>query len=87
VENVLVGLAVLACPVGMGLMMWLMMKRMRGGSERREEVASGRDLDALRDEHRRLGVEIAEFERSQGSNGSAASRGSRTVAERNDPAG
>jgi hypothetical protein len=87
VENVLVGLAVLACPVAMGLMMWFMMRGMRGGSERRADLASARDLDALRIEHRRLGADIAELERSEGSNGSAPSRGSRAARERDRPAG
>lgn len=51
--EVLVAVAVLACPVGMGLMMWFMAKGM--GGERRRPAASPEDL---RSEHERLGREI-----------------------------
>ena len=57
-EGVLVALAILACPVGMGLMMWVMSKGMR--SDRAKQPL---DLDDLRDEHRRLGEGI---ERAEG---------------------
>lgn len=56
-EGVLVALAILACPVGMGLMMWFMAKGRRGGKH--EEP---RDLGDLRDEHRRLGEQIEHLE-------------------------
>jgi hypothetical protein len=56
-EGVLVALAILACPVGMGLVMWFMAKAMRG--ERAEQPMG---LDDLRDEHRRLGEEIERLE-------------------------
>jgi hypothetical protein len=59
-ESVLVGLAVLACPVGMGLMMWFMAKGMRSGSKPDREAAS---LEELQAEHRRLGAEIERLER------------------------
>jgi hypothetical protein len=60
-ETVLLSLAVLACPVGMGLMMWFMAKGMRSGSgQRREDSPS---LDELQAEHRRLGAEIERLER------------------------
>ncbi len=53
----LLSLAFLACPVGMGLMMWFMAKGMR-----REPTASdpraGASVEQLREEHRRLGAEI-----------------------------
>jgi hypothetical protein len=59
-ESVLLGLAVLACPVGMGLMMWFMAKGMRSGSGSRDE---SRSLEELQAEHRRLGAEIDRLER------------------------
>ena len=55
--EVLLALAVLACPVGMGLMMWFMARGM--GGERRRPVAS---LEDLRSEHERLGREIEGLE-------------------------
>lgn len=62
-ESVLLGLAVLACPVGMGLMMWFMAKGMRSGSRTdRERPASVQELQA---EHRRLGAEIERLEREE----------------------
>lgn len=59
-ENVLLGAAVLACPVGMGLMMWFMAKGMRQGSTGSPGEAS---IEELRAEHRRLGQEIEQLER------------------------
>jgi hypothetical protein len=59
-ESVLVGLAVLVCPVGMGLMMWFMAKGMRSGSK--PDAKPTTSLEALQAEHRRLGAEIARLE-------------------------
>jgi len=59
-ESVLLGVAVLACPVGMGLMMWFMAKGMRSGSKTDRERTSVEELQA---EHRRLGAEIERLER------------------------
>jgi hypothetical protein len=60
-ESVLLALALLACPVGMGLMMWFMAKGMRPGSKADAKAAiSVEDLQA---EHRRLGAEIERLER------------------------
>jgi hypothetical protein len=59
VENVLLGLAALACPVGMGLMMWFMAKGARK-RERADEAPA--NLEDLRAEHRRLGAEIDRLE-------------------------
>jgi len=60
-ESILFGLAFLACPVGMGAMMWFMARGMRG--KRQEEPEAS--LPGLREEHRRLGVEIERVERRQ----------------------
>lgn len=57
-ESVLLGLAFLACPVGMGAMMWFMARGMRG--KRKEEQPAS--LEGLREEHRRLGTEIERVE-------------------------
>ncbi len=58
-ETILLGAAALACPVGMGLMMWFMAKGMR-----RKDAAPGEPmgLDELRTEHDRLGAEIERLE-------------------------
>lgn len=56
--EVLLTLAILACPVGMGLMMWFMAKGM-GGNRGAAAVTS---LDELQAEHQRLGGEIERLE-------------------------
>ena len=57
-DGILLGVAALACPVGMGLMMWFMARGMRG---KRDDGAPA-SLDALREEHQRLGNEISRLE-------------------------
>jgi hypothetical protein len=59
-EGILIGLAALACPVGMGVMMWFMARGMRPKEERPTMPPS---LDALREEHRRLGDEIERLQK------------------------
>ena len=56
--DALVALAFLACPAGMGLMMWFMAKGMRRG----DAPARPEPLGDLRAEHERLGLEIARLE-------------------------
>lgn len=54
-------LALLACPVGMGLMMWFMSRGM-GGRKRDDQARDTADLRAERDA---LDVQIAQLERSE----------------------
>jgi flagellar basal body-associated protein FliL len=56
-ESILLALAFLACPVGMGLMMWFMAKGMRK-DEAPQQPRVGASAEQLREEHRRLGAEI-----------------------------
>lgn len=66
-EGILLAALVLACPVGMGLMMWMMSKGMMGGKRSEEESAGPGEpsLSELRDEHERLGAEIARIDRDR----------------------
>ncbi len=54
--TVLPSLALLACPIGMGLMMWFMAK---GNRKERPEAS----VEELRAEHRRLSADIEAAER------------------------
>lgn len=67
-ESVLLTLALLSCPVGMGLMMWWM------GRAHRQSSAQPSSPDELQAEHARLTEEIAELERQQRPEPAAAVR-------------
>ena len=70
-EGILLGVAALACPVGMGLMMWFMARGMKGKPQ--ESARDGgaapegtpASLETLREEHHRLGDEISRLEGSR----------------------
>ncbi len=63
-ETLIPVLALLACPVGMGLMMWFMAKGMRNEPSR-SQGPSTIPVEHLRKEHRRLGAEIDRLEGQQ----------------------
>ena len=59
-ESTLLALILLACPVGMGLMMWFMSKGM--GGKKDEQTAAPRSVEQLREEQRRLNQEMNRLE-------------------------
>jgi hypothetical protein len=60
-RDVFYGLAALACPVGMGAMMWVMGKGMRKGLGKADPNVMP-SVETLREEHRRLGQQIDRIE-------------------------
>ncbi|MDP8942973.1 MAG: hypothetical protein M3N16_02460 [Actinomycetota bacterium] len=60
-EGTLAALAILACPLGMGLMMWLMGKGMMGGRGERDGDRPA-SAEELRREHSRIAAEIDRLE-------------------------
>ena len=60
-QEVVPFLVILACPIGMGVMMFLMAKGMRIGSSKEPEP-SRRTLDELRAEQTRLSAQIEQLD-------------------------
>ena len=67
-RDLLLSASVLACPVGMGLMMWFMGKGTRAAARSGVSPPGDATLAELRAEHRRLG---AALERADSSNRAA----------------
>ncbi len=61
-QSLLLGLAVLVCPVGMGLMMWMMMRgsRSTSGTTGANDASNGQQLGQLRAEIEQLKADRAE---------------------------
>ena len=70
-ESAILLLAVLACPVGMGLMMWFMGKNMK---KQDGEGTNPSSVDELRRERERLAADIERLETDEARNGEFAAR-------------
>jgi hypothetical protein len=64
-EGAVLALALLACPVGMGLMMWFMSRGDKQPQRPASREAGPASLDELRREQARLAVEIERVERDE----------------------
>ena len=64
-QSLLLGVAVLACPVGMGLMMWMMMRGHSKDTAPGEDHGWQQEVEALRAEIEQLKAQLAN-ERTRG---------------------
>ena len=62
-STILIVAAVLACPIAMGLMMWMMNKNMGGDSHQSMSSTDPDRLKALREQRQMLDQEIAEVQK------------------------
>lgn len=70
-ESAFLALAVLACPLGMGAMLWFMAKGMKGNDS---GSAASPELAEMKAEQERLAVEVDRLEREAEPRGALAGR-------------